>query len=209
MCSQLSGDISYRSGDRNRGGKKEMCSQTMETYMERQTQGQERKSSMQDQLEAHCGIQPVQVYGHTAQGASSVCHFHSRMVLRRKASATNCHPSRTSQRVDHNVDTRRRIRKVWGKKPPTLAKDPRRWNQATGPMSAPICSVFEAGWKPSTPGFWQAPDASATLDGSLFNKAQITDNFSRDMEMQTWKKRLGTRSVRAWRKVSIITDFAK
>ena len=35
------GDISHGSGDRNRGGEKEMCSQPMEPNMERQTQGQE------------------------------------------------------------------------------------------------------------------------------------------------------------------------
>ena len=88
---------------------------------------------------------------------------------------------------DFNVDTRRRIRKVWRKKAPIFARDNRRWNQATGPISATICSVLEAGWKQITPGFWQTPDASATLDGALFNKAQIIDSFSRDMEMQMEK----------------------
>ena len=56
------------------------------------------------------GIHPVQIYGHTAQGASTaqvnamrknlkmgtemgVRHFHSRMVLRRKTCATNCRQS--------------------------------------------------------------------------------------------------------------------
>ena len=89
--------------------------------------------------------------------------FHSRMVLRRKASATNCHP---------------------------------------------ICSVLEAGWKPSTPGFWQKPDASATLDGVLFNKAQIIDSFSRDMDMQTWKRAAG-HPLSAGMEKGVITDFAK
>ena len=46
-------------------------------------------------------------------------------------------------------------------------------------------------WFLSTPGFWQTPDASATLDGALFNKAQIIDCFSRDVEMQTWKRAAG------------------
>ena len=59
---------------------------------------------------------------------------------------------------------------------------PRRWSKATGPISASICSVLEAGWKPSSSGFLQSPDASATFDGALFNKAQIVDSFSRDME---------------------------
>ena len=51
--------------------------------------------------------------------------------------------------------------------------------------------MLEAGWKSSTPGFWQAPDASATLDGALFNKTHIIDSFSKDMEMQTWKRAAG------------------
>ena len=46
-------------------------------------------------------------------------------------------------------------------------------------------------WFLSTPGFWQTPDASASLDGALFNKAQIIDCFSRDVEMQTWKRAAG------------------
>ena len=87
-----------------------------------------------------------------------------------------------------DVGTRRRIRLVWGKKAPSLAKDHRRWNQTTGPISA---TVLEAGWKPSTPGFWQSPGGSATLDGALFNKAQVIESFSEDMEMQMWKKAAG------------------
>ena len=109
-----------------------------------------------------------------------------------------------------DVGTRRRIREVWVKMAPILAKDHRRWNQATGPISATICSVLEAGWNPSTPGFWQAPEASATLDGALFNKAQIIESFSKDMEMQMWKKKK-TVGHPLWTGMEkgIITDFAK
>ena len=107
-----------------------------------------------------------------------------------------------------NVDTRRRIRRFWRKKAPMLAGNPRRWNQATGPISATICSVLEAGWKPSSPGFWQSPDGSATLDGALFNKAQIIDSFSSDMEMQTWKAAARHSSSSGLEK-GISTDFAK
>ena len=94
------------------------------------------------------------------------------------------------------------------KKAPILARDPRRWNQATGPISATICSVLEAGWKPSIRGFFQTPDASATLDGALFNKAQIIDSFSRDMEMQTWKRAAG-HSLSSGMEKGTNTDFAK
>ena len=66
----------------------------------------------------------------------------------------------------------------------SLAEDHRRWNQATGPISATICSVLEAGCKLSTPGFWQATEA-------LFSKAQTIESFSKDMETQMWKKAAG------------------
>ena len=107
-----------------------------------------------------------------------------------------------------NVDTRRRIRRFWRKKAPMPAGNSRRWNQATGSISATICSVLEAGWKPSSPGFWQSPDGSATLDGALLNKAQIIDSFSSDMEMQTWKAAARHSSSSGLEK-GIITDFAK
>ena len=43
----------------------------------------------------------------------------------------------------------------------------------------PFARCVEAGWKPSSPApLWTVP---------LFNKAQIIDSFSSDMEMQTWK----------------------
>ena len=101
-----------------------------------------------------------------------------------------------------------RIRRFWRKKAPMLAGNPRRWNQATGPISATICSVLEAGWKPSSPGFWQSPDGSAPVDGAWFNKAQIIDSFSCDMEMQTWKA-AARHSSSSGLEQGIITDFAK
>ena len=52
----------------------------------------------------------------------------------------------------------------WGEKATSLAKDHRRWNPATGPISATICSVLEASWKPSIPGFW-ASDRSQLYSG--------------------------------------------
>ena len=83
------------------------------------------------------------------------------------------------------------------KLPPELNKSARwitmwRGFMSTDPISATNCSVLEAGWKPSTPGFKQAPDTSATLGGALFNKAD------RRQVLQRWKckhgrERLGTR----------------
>ena len=163
----------------------------------------------------------VQIYGHTAQGSihrtgkrdvqkpqngycdgqnTCVRHFHSRMVFRRETSVTMWR--------GFDVGTRRRIRKVWRKKATSLAKNHSRWNQATGPISATICSVLEAVWKPSTPGVWQATEASATLDGVLFNKAQIVESFSKDLVTQKLKKAAGHPLSTGMEK-GVTTDFAK
>ena len=146
------------------------------------------------------GTQLVQVYGHTAQGASTaqvnaMCKNLKMGTVMGKTQAcaistvawffgVNRVPQ-IATRVEQisewitmwrgfNVDSRRRIRKVWEKKAPTLAKDHRGWNHATGPISATICSVLEARWKPSTPGFWQAPEACATLDGVLSKRRRVS-----------------------------------
>ena len=89
---------------------------------------------------------------------------------------------------------------------PFWQKTPDAGTKRQAPISATICSVLEAGWNPSTPGFWQAPAASATLDGALFNKA--IESFSKDTEMQTWKKAAVHPCCTGLEK-SIITDFAK
>ena len=120
-------------------------------------------------------------------------------------------PKRALFPQSHGASARSECHKLppeLNKSAPILERDPRRWNHAAGPISATICSVLEAGWKPSTPGFWQTPDASATLDGALFNKAQIIDSFSRNMknaimEMSGWH------SLSAGMEKGINTDFAK
>ena len=137
-------------------------------------------------------------------------HFHSRMVFRVPQTAARV--EQISEWIslwrNCNVDTRRRIRQVWRNKASMLASNPRRWSRATGPISATICSALEAGWKPSSLGFRQTPDGSATLDGALFNKAQIIDSFSSDTEMQTWKTAARHSSSSVLEK-GIITSFAK
>ena len=57
-------------------------------------------------------------------------------------------------------------------------------------------------------GFLAVTGCSATLDGALFNKAQIIDSFSSDMEMQTWKAGARHSSSSGLEK-GIITDLAK
>ena len=103
-----------------------------------------------------------------------------------------------------DVGTRRRIRKVWEKRLPL-------WPQKMEPSDRPnLCHhLFIIGrGQPSTPGFWQAPEASATLDGALFNKAQIIESFPKDMETQMWKKAAG-QPVSTGMEKGITNDFAK
>ena len=61
-------------------------------------------------------------------------------------------------------------------------------------------------WKRA--GSRAAPEASATLDGALFNKAQIVESFSKDIETQMWKKAAGHPLSTGMEK-GITTDFAK
>ena len=63
-----------------------------------------------------------------------------------------------------NVDTKRRIRKVWRKKVPILARDGTKLQVQSLPT---ICSVLEVGWKPSTPGF-SANTRRQCLSGQRF-----------------------------------------
>ena len=49
---------------------------------------------------------------------------------------------------------------------------------------------------------WQTPDGSATLDGALFNKAQIIDSFSSVWRCKHGKQRQGILPVPVWREVS-------
>ena len=152
------------------------------------------------------GIHPFQVHGHTAK--HDVQKFENGAKTRACAISTVAwlfgtkRVPQVATRVEQisewvkmwrgsDSDTRRRIRKLRTEIAPILANDPRRWNEAAGSIFATICSVLEADWMPRSPGFWQSPDASATLDGALFNKAQIVDCFSRHMEMQMWKQAAG------------------
>ena len=153
------------------------------------------------------GIHPVQIYGHTAQGASNaqVDAMCRNLKLGTVLGKTQACPittvawffgvkrvPQTAARVEQisewismwrncNVDTRRRIRRFWRKKAPMLAGNPRRWNQATGPISA---------------------NGSATLDG-----ASLTRRRSSTVSPVTWrckhgKLQPGILPVPVWKKAS-------
>ena len=156
-------------------------------------------------------IHPVQIYGHTAQGASNaqvdaMCRnlklgtvlgkiqacpittvawfFGVKRVpqtavrVSRLASGSQC--GEIVMFETQNPQILEEKRPHVGRKSPSLESG----------YGTHLCHhLLRVGsrWKPSSPGFWQSLDGSATLDGALFNKAQIIDSFSSDMEMQTWK----------------------
>ena len=104
-----------------------------------------------------------------------------------------------------SVDTRRRIRKVGGEERlPLWQKTPDAGTKRQ-PLSA---RIWKRAGSRAHQVFWQAPDASATPDGALFNKAQIIDSFSKVMEMQKWKRAAG-HSLSSGMEKGIITVFAK
>ena len=180
------------------------------------------------------GMQLVQVYGHTAQGASTaqVNAMCKKLKMGTEMDKTRACAISTvawffgekrvpqiATRVEQisewitmwrgfNVDTRRRIRKVWGKKGSHSGKRPQTLEPSDMSNLCHYLFGLGSGWKPSAPGFWQAPEASDTLDGALFVKAQIIDKFSKDMEMQMWKSVAG-HSLSTDMEKGTTTDFAK
>ena len=142
-----------------------MRGKPMEAHLERQTKGQESQPLVQDELggaKTHDDGHPlVQVNGRTAQGTSTaqviaMCrNVKLGTVMGTQAGAVSTiawffcerRVPQTGARVEQvsewvtvwrgfNVDTRRRTREVWRKIASTLAKNPRRWNKATRPISA-------------------------------------------------------------------------
>ena len=135
-------------------------------HLDRQTKDQESQPLVQDELggeKTHDDGHPhVQVYGHTAQGTSTaqviaMCRNVKlgTVMGRTQACAVSTiawffgerRVPQTAARVEQvsewvtmwrgcNVDIRRRTREVWRKIASILAKDPRRWNKATRPISA-------------------------------------------------------------------------
>ena len=171
------------------------------------------------------GIHPVQIYGHTAQGASNaqVDAMCRNLKLGTVLGKTQACPittvawffgvkrvPQTAARVEQisewismwrncNVDTRRRIRIFWRKKAPMLAGNPRRWNQATGPISATICSVLES----------RAHQVfgSHRMAAPLWTAPCLTRRRSSTVSPVTWrckhgKQRPGILPVPVWREVS-------
>ena len=67
-----------------------------------------------------------------------------------------------------------------GKRLPLWQKTPDTGTKPQAPISATnLLGCWRRVGSRAHQVFWQAPDDSATLDGALFNKAQIIDSFSR------------------------------
>ena len=191
------------------------------------------------------GIQPVQVYGHTAQGAftaqvnamcknlkmgtvmgkTQACAISSPMVLRRapfprshvfsvngvchklppesnkSASGSQCGDVSMSIQGAEFVRSEGKRLPLWQQ---TTDAGTKRQVQPLPPFAR--CRRRAGSRAHQFSGKRQT--ASATRDGALFNKAQIIDSVSKDMEMQTWKRAAG-HSLSMSMEKGITTDFAK
>ena len=139
------------------------------------------------------GIHSVQVYGHTAQGASTaqvhaMCkNLKMGTVGKTQACAISTvawffgerRVPQIATRVEQvsewitmwrgfNVDTGAEFVRS-GRKPPLCWRRIPDAGTKRHVRSLQLSARFlEAGSKTSSPGFWQAPDANGTLDGALF-----------------------------------------
>ena len=171
-CSHLVWGHQPPTWDRNRSGKKEVCCLSMETHMERQTQA--RRVDL------------------------IVC---ARRTLRRKnhddghttCSSLRPHRARSVHRTGQcDVQKPQKMGTVVGRTQAcpisTVA-----WffGEKRVPQTATRVEQISE-WITTWRGFNVTQGAefvrAGTLDGALFNKAQIIDSFSKHMEMQTWKK---------------------
>ena len=142
-CSHLCRSSSYRLGDRHCSRQEEMCGKPVETHLERQTKGQESQPSVQDELggaktpdEGHPpssslwthrkGASTAQVNAMcrnlkmgTVVGTIPACAFSTVAWFfgERRVSQTAARVEQVSEWIimwrGFNVDTRRRIRRVW------------------------------------------------------------------------------------------------
>ena len=54
-----------------------------------------------------------------------------------------------------------RIKHMWRRLLPKMGLNKKnKWNHARGPVSATICTLFEAGWQPRSPNLWRNSDGS-------------------------------------------------
>ena len=135
---------------------------------------------------APTGVAPQQGYGHEAQGSAPSQVTLMRRNMKRATPMGNSHSCLTttiewyyglgkdpfvSTGADQigqwfdlwskcDDDKTKRIRLSWSRKVHRLARHPNKWSQAKGPISATICTIVDAGWIPSQPDCWIAPNGS-------------------------------------------------
>ncbi len=163
------------------------------------------------------GTHKQQSYGHIAQGASET---QVRKMRRNLKAGTNLGRTQSclsttlawiyGSSYDPEVSTRveqvaywidvwktfgenkkKRIRHMWIRLLPKLGlKQSRMWSHSKGPISATICSVLAAGWKPLSPTRWLTSDKQsiAIIDGAEYNKAHILAQLHQDLSKQIWKE---------------------
>ena len=214
-------------------GKRRCASYQSKTHLERKAKRAEShrlcKTNPAAQKLTMTVIHPVQVYGHTVQGAftaqvnatcrilknwhgvgknSSLCYFHGCLYLLDKGWLPQV-ATRVEQVSEwitmwrgFDFDTKRKIRKVWVRNAPTLGNDLPCWNTATGAISATIVRF----WKRTGNQARQVSGTHQTLVPPLMALCS-TGHTSSKVSPETWRGRCGnkllvTHSVLAWREVS-------
>jgi hypothetical protein len=82
-----------------------------------------------------------------------------------------------------DTDVRRRVRKFWSREMPGIVKDPMRWREVKGPISATIATVHDIGWKPAAPDRWRTSEDYMAMVGSApFSSAHIQAQARRDLD---------------------------
>ena len=89
-----------------------------------------------------------------------------------------------------------------------LSNDFRRWSKATGLISATICSVLEAGWKPVIPGFGKHQKLTRFWMARLPIKRRLSTISQETSNCKCGEKASEHASSISMEK-GIITDFAR
>ena len=125
------------------------------------------------------GIHPVQIYGHTAQGASTA-----------QVNATRV--EQISEWVTmwrgFDVGTRRRIRKVWGQKGSLSGKRPQKMEPSDRPNLCHFLFSHGSGLEAEHTRFVASTRNQCYAGWSSVQQGTDLESFSKDMGMQMWEK---------------------
>ena len=178
--------------------------------------GQLAKIRSEAKLLGPSGTHKQQSYGHTAQGASKSQTQDMRRNLKRCTPQGDTQACLTStlawhfgaqqdpdislkvEQVAQWIDDwqacddhkRARLGIMWKRMLPKIGlNQDGMWNKAKGPVTATMCTLYAAGWKPLTPTRWLAKSGSiAIADGAAYANAHILAQLQEDIAANLWEQ---------------------